>query len=155
MLSPLSHFCVAGILPDGRVLGRFLCPMARFRTRLVLDAFHPSQARGSSFDTSVAVSDLAVQGSAVQSLAWGGEKNSGRFFTFLSPSSSPPPSLPARPIIPFLPPCLLWWLPSCGNRILLRFLSRQTPASSTQGVPLAQYLMTQNWQLPTAPPALW
>jgi hypothetical protein len=108
MLSPLSYFCVAGILLDGRVSGRFYCPMPLFITRLVLDASRPSQARGSGFDTSVAVSDLRGPGVRRAITCLGRGKH---FWTVLhileTKRLATPPSLPACPNIPPLPPCLL------------------------------------------------
>jgi hypothetical protein len=154
MLFPLSYFRVAGILPDGRVSGRFYCPMPRFRTWLVLDASRPSQARGSGFDTSGAVSDLC--GRRVRRAITCLGKHFWTVLHILETKRLVPPR-PSR-LVRLSLLCLrvfFRWLPSCGNRILPRFLCRQTSALSTQGVPLAQYLITQNWQLPTAPLALW
>jgi hypothetical protein len=108
MLSPLSYFRVAGILPDGRVSGRFYCPMLRFCTWLVLDASRSSQARGSGFDTLVAVSDLRGPGVHRAITCLGRGKYFWTVLHILEPKRlAPPPSLPARPIIPPLPPCLL------------------------------------------------
>jgi hypothetical protein len=108
MLSPLSYFRVAEILPDGRVSGRFYCPMARFRTRLELDVSRLSQARGSGFDTSVAVSDLysPMVRRAITCLGQG--KHFWKVLHILEPKGlATSPTLPTRPIIPPLPPCLL------------------------------------------------
>jgi hypothetical protein len=92
----------------GRVSGLFYCPMSRFCSRLVLDAFHPSQARGSGFSTSVAVCDLRGPGVCRAITCLGRGKHFWTVLYIIEPKRlATPPFLPAGPIIPPLPPCLL------------------------------------------------
>jgi hypothetical protein len=55
----ISFFRVAGLLPDGRVSGRYYYPVPKRRKHLVLDLSFPSKARVSDFTTSTTLARLA------------------------------------------------------------------------------------------------
>jgi hypothetical protein len=58
MLVPRFYSRVVGILPSGRVTGRFYSSMPKFSACLTLDESRPSHQRGSGFNTSLLMDDL-------------------------------------------------------------------------------------------------
>jgi hypothetical protein len=100
MLSPRSCFQVAGILPSGRITGRFYSLLPKFSACLI-------HQRGSGFDTSLSMDDLRAPGVRWVFASYGRGATYWMVHLILEPRvlATPVPLSPS-PSIPALPPCL-------------------------------------------------
>jgi hypothetical protein len=149
--SPTQYFRVAGILPDGRVSGRFYSPGKTKAVRhcIRLDPQRPFSRRGSGFDTSISQAEIQADSTRRVFVRMSGQRLYWDVvFEHPARQIANHASLPTSSLIPPLPSCLAPVRKFLVEaEITLTHISSDAGFSQTGGLPSLSHVATRGLQL--------